>query len=260
MKTELFKRGSYNVILVDWTWGNGPNYTESAENTKVVGRQIAFLIRNIMMQTGVSPDNFHLIGHSLGAHIAGFAGKIIKHLRRITALDPALAPFQNLTKEEKLDPSDANLVDVIHTNGGTKVGEALGDINPLGHVDFYPNGGAQQDSCRHYIVKSYLTLDFLYATISLVPRVCSHMHAVQYYKASINPRGCEFVGVECPDHRAFLSGHCYFCHGDGRNCAVMGMNHEYYNRRLSNSTLFRRFYLNTTILYPYCDNSQLNFR
>ncbi|GFT61180.1 inactive pancreatic lipase-related protein 1 [Nephila pilipes] len=48
MKTELFKRGSYNVILVDWTWGNGPNYTESAENTKVVGKQISVLIRNIM--------------------------------------------------------------------------------------------------------------------------------------------------------------------------------------------------------------------
>ncbi|GFS54359.1 RNase H domain-containing protein [Trichonephila clavipes] len=78
------------------------------------------------------------------------------------------------------------------------------------------------------------------------------MHAVQYYKTSINPRGCEFVGVECRDHGSFLSGECPFCHGDGRNCAVMGMNHEYYNRRLANSTLFRRFYLNTTILYPYC--------
>ncbi|GIX78365.1 pancreatic lipase-related protein 2 [Caerostris darwini] len=200
MKAELFKRGPYNVILVDWTWGNGPKYEESAENTKVVGKQLALLLRNIMMQTGAKPNNFHLIGHSLGAHIAGFAGKIVKNLRRITALDPALAPFQNLTRSEKLDPTDAHLVDVIHTNGGTQVGEALGDINPLGHVDFYPNGGSNQDGCRQHIVKSYLTLDFLYATISLVPRVCSHMHAVQYYKSSINARKCEFVGVECPDH------------------------------------------------------------
>ncbi|GIY75340.1 pancreatic lipase-related protein 2 [Caerostris extrusa] len=88
MKAELFKRGPYNVILVDWTWGNGPKYEESAENTKVVGKQLALLIRNIMMQTGAKPNNFHLIGHSLGAHIAGFAGKIVKNLRRITALDP----------------------------------------------------------------------------------------------------------------------------------------------------------------------------
>ncbi|PRD20238.1 UNVERIFIED_CONTAM: Pnliprp2 [Trichonephila clavipes] len=79
----------------------------------------------MQIQTGVSPDNFHLIGHSLGAHIAGFSGKIIQHIRRITALDPALAPFQNLTREEKLDSSDASLVDVIHTNGGTKVGESF---------------------------------------------------------------------------------------------------------------------------------------
>ncbi|GBM43938.1 Inactive pancreatic lipase-related protein 1 [Araneus ventricosus] len=258
MKRELFKRGQYNVILVDWTWGNGPNYTDSAENTKLVGKQVAFLLQNIMEQSGVGPDNFHLVGHSFGAHIAGFAGKIVQNLRRITALDPALAPFQNMTRSEKLDPTDANLVDVIHTNGGTQVGVSLGDINPLGHVDFYPNGGTNQASCRQHIVKSYLSLDFLYGTISLVPRVCSHMHAVQYYKASINPRKCEFAGVECPDYESFLSGNCSSCQKSGQNCAVMGMNHEFYYRPSNKPLpLFRKFYLNTTILHPYCDNSIL---
>ncbi|KAF8792641.1 Phospholipase A1 member A like protein [Argiope bruennichi] len=195
MKRELFKRGPYNVILVDWTWGNGPNYIDSAENTKLVGKQLAFLLQNIMER-----------GH----------GKIIQSV-------------------------------------------VLGDINPLGHVDFYPNGGTQQDSCRPHIVKSFFSLDFLYATISLIPRICSHLHAVQYYKASINPSKCEFIGVECPDYESFLAGNCSSCQKNGQNCAIMGMNHEFYYRP-SNSPLplFRRFYLNTTHLHPYCDNSILN--
>ncbi|XP_054722435.1 pancreatic lipase-related protein 2-like, partial [Uloborus diversus] len=253
-KDELLKRGSYNIILVDWSWGNGPNYTEAAENTKVIGRQLAFVIQKIMNESGVGPENIHIVGHSLGAHVAGFAGQSVRHLRRITALDPALSPFQNKSKEERLDSSDAHLVDVIHTNGGTEYGKVLGDINPLGHADFYPNGGTKQESCRGLIVKSYLSLDFLYATISLVPRICSHMQAVQYYKASINPKSCEFVGVQCPDYESFSSGRCTACHKDFENCAVMGMNHEdYYSKRnITNSKLPRKFYLNTAMRYPYC--------
>ncbi|KAG8177210.1 hypothetical protein JTE90_019375 [Oedothorax gibbosus] len=255
MRKELFKRGSYNVILVDWTWGNGPNYTESAENTYRVGRQIAVLLQNIMAESGALPENFHLIGHSLGAHAAGFAGKIVPGLRRITALDPALNPFQNRSTSERLHQSDAGLVDVIHTNGGTKVGEVLGDINPLGHADFYPNGGTQQHSCRQHIIKSYLALDFLYATISLVPRICSHMHAVQYYKVSINPKRCELVGALCPDYETYAAGQCPPC-GDqsGNNCAIMGMNYEDNPGPRIAEGQYRKFYLNTTIGYPYCDN------
>ncbi|XP_035207087.1 inactive pancreatic lipase-related protein 1-like isoform X2 [Stegodyphus dumicola] len=262
MKDELFKRGSYNVIFIDWTWGNGPKYDESAANTKIVGKQLAILLQNIMNQSGAGPEKFHLIGHSFGAHIAGFAGKIVKNIRRITALDPAMAPFQNKSKDERLDSTDANLVDVIHTNAGTEVGEAIGDINPLGHADFYPNGGIKQDSCRLQILKSYLALDFLYATISLVPRVCSHMQAVQYYKASINPKKCEIIGVQCPDYESFASGKCTSCYRNGSNCAVMGMNHEYYTNRRNFTgitTVPRKFYLNTTLTYPYCDNSALTF-
>jgi len=261
IKDQLFKRGNYNVILIDWTWGNGPNYTASTNNTKIVGEQLSFILQNIMNQTGAGPENFHLVGHSLGAHIAGFAGKRVKHLRRITALDPALTPFHNMSKYDRLDSSDADLVDVIHTNAGTQPGEALGDINPLGHADFYPNGGSVQEGCRRNIVKSYLTLDFLYATISLVPRICSHMHAVQYYKASINPKRCEFIGVQCPDYESFLSGECTTCHQDGLNCAVMGMNYEYLHAPINQTGSFqlpRKFYLNTTIDYPYCDNSGLS--
>jgi len=42
-----------------------------------------------------------------------------------------------------IDKSDANFVDIIHTNGN-----GLGLIKPLGHIDFYPNGGIAQLKCK----------------------------------------------------------------------------------------------------------------
>ena len=48
----------------------------------------------------------------------------------------------------RLDPTDAKLVDVIHTDGrdGT-LDSGLGLSRPCGHVDFYPNGGHVQPGC-----------------------------------------------------------------------------------------------------------------
>lgn len=43
----------------------------------------------------------------------------------------------------RLDPSDAKHVHVIHTNGGL-----LGFLKPIGHADFYPNGGMNQKGCK----------------------------------------------------------------------------------------------------------------
>ena len=42
-----------------------------------------------------------------------------------------------------LNPSCADLVDVIHTNGLA----GLGLFKPCGHIDFYPNGGTNQPGC-----------------------------------------------------------------------------------------------------------------
>lgn len=59
----------------------------------------------------------HIIGHSLGAHTAGYAGERIEGLGRITGLDPAEPYFQGMPPHTRLDPTDAKLVDVIHTDG-----------------------------------------------------------------------------------------------------------------------------------------------
>lgn len=52
-------------------------------------------------------------------------------------LDPASPMFEYIGgNASRLDASDADFVDVIHTAGG-----AAGYYGVLGDVDFYPNGG-----------------------------------------------------------------------------------------------------------------------
>lgn len=84
----------------------------------------------------------HIIGLSLGAHVAGFAGKKVKRkfgspVSWITGLDPAGPYYQKVFKSKRLSNDDAQVVEVIHTDAGF-----YGFPRSLGTIDFYPNGGA----------------------------------------------------------------------------------------------------------------------
>ncbi|KAK8784521.1 hypothetical protein V5799_009114 [Amblyomma americanum] len=98
----------------------------------------------------LKPERVHLVGFSLGAHAAGFCGRHFynstqQQLGRITGLDPAGPLFEN--PNISLSSSDVTFVDVIHTNGGPINDLKFGRKNPMGHVDFYPNGGSDQPGC-----------------------------------------------------------------------------------------------------------------
>ena len=56
-------------------------------NSRVVGAEIKLLI-DALANFGASRDSFWLVGHSLGAHVMGFAGFKAPGLGRITGLDP----------------------------------------------------------------------------------------------------------------------------------------------------------------------------
>lgn len=68
-------------VCVDWGPGSAvPNYVRAAANTRLVGRQLAKLVRSL----NVPLEKVHLIGFSLGAHVAGFAGAELGNVSRIT--------------------------------------------------------------------------------------------------------------------------------------------------------------------------------
>lgn len=57
------------------------------------------------------------------------------------ALDPAGPFFEDTDPLVRVDPTDANFVDAVHSNGGTLLSASFGLMMPTGHVDFYVNGG-----------------------------------------------------------------------------------------------------------------------
>ncbi|KAM5243515.1 pancreatic lipase-related protein 3 [Hipposideros larvatus] len=147
----LLKAEDVNCINVNWINGS-LEYIHAVNNLRVAGAEVAYFIDVLMKKFGYSPSKVHLIGHSLGAHLAGEAGSRTPGLGRITGLDPAGPYFHNTPHEVRLDPSDAHFVDVIHTNAVRFLfGFGAGTINACGHLDFYPNGGKHMPGCEDLI-------------------------------------------------------------------------------------------------------------
>jgi len=69
-------------------------------------------------------------------------------------LDPAEPHFADTETEVRLDPSDAEFVDVIHTDAAAFISGGFGIKQPVGHVDFYPNGGEIQPGCENAMFDS----------------------------------------------------------------------------------------------------------
>lgn len=67
-------------------------------------------------------------------------------------MDPAGPLFEAQDTRARLDETDAAFVDVIHSNGENLILGGLGSSQPMGHVDFYPNGGRMQKGCSHLFV------------------------------------------------------------------------------------------------------------
>ncbi|XP_063703705.1 pancreatic lipase-related protein 2-like [Culicoides brevitarsis] len=160
-----------NSVIVDWSKGSGTwlsNYFVCLITSRVVpmvGEAVGEFIVDLIRTQTVKIGDVNVIGHSLGAQIAGFAGKYLSFrglkLPVIVGLDPALPGFKN--SKEKLSSSDADYVEVIHTNSGE-----LGFRVPMGTADFYPNfhkGLSRMPGC--------------------VTASCSHAMSFKYFAASV---------------------------------------------------------------------------
>jgi pimeloyl-ACP methyl ester carboxylesterase len=132
-------RGQFNFMFFNWSEKLSIIYTTSAMETHALGWAVGMVLAQLD-KSYTSTQNIHIIGHSLGAHIAGRAGHTFlnltyKRLARITGLDPALPCFEKDSWLAGISSNDAKFVDVIHSNIGV-----FGQIGPLGDVDFYSNG------------------------------------------------------------------------------------------------------------------------
>ena len=75
VKDALLKQKDVNIIIIDWSTGAKSPYEQAAGNTRVVGAQIAELIKFLVNNTNTNTDAFYILGFDLGAHAAGHAGK-----------------------------------------------------------------------------------------------------------------------------------------------------------------------------------------
>ncbi|XP_035213036.1 inactive pancreatic lipase-related protein 1-like isoform X2 [Stegodyphus dumicola] len=244
MKDEFLLLDDLNVIIVDWSYGNFIPYTRAAGNTQQVGEEISEVLKILINQFGAKPSKFHLIGHSLGSHVAGHVGERVKGLQRITGLDPATYLFSNISPRGKLDRSDAVFVDVIHTDAG-----GIGMVETVGHVDFYPNGGEVQPQCT--ASNSLKTLLERGVVEGVRDMICSHMRAPMLFIETINRRHCQMLAHKCSSWDAYLSGQCDTCNETGNGCAYMSY-HLDMKRNYGNDS---KYFLITAGSPPYCGYS-----
>ncbi|XP_051635923.1 phospholipase A1 member A isoform X2 [Manacus candei] len=182
-----------NVIAVDWVYGSTGAYPSAVENVTQLALSISQFISKLLA-LGVSRTSIHIIGVSLGAHVGGLVGHFHGgQLGRITALDPAGPKYTRASPEERLDPGDALFVEAIHTDA-----DNFGIRIPVGHIDYFVNGGKDQPGCPRFISAGYNYL------------ICDHMRAVHLYISALK-HSCPIVGFPCASHQEFLNGHCLDC-------------------------------------------------
>lgn len=164
------------------------------------GKLVGDAIVKINKEKGVDFKQFHLIGHSLGAHVVGFAGQeVVKSagtkLKWVTGLDPAGPLFEVPIepKNNRLSDDDGDVVEIIHSDGGI-----LGFHNSLGTIDFYPNGG-------RYIQPNCDKKEELFTEVQDLVG-CSHHKSIEYYTYAVRKQGV--AATQCGSWDTYKQGGC----------------------------------------------------
>ncbi|KAI5651299.1 lipase domain-containing protein [Phthorimaea operculella] len=203
-----------NVIIIEWRRLAMSNYVTAVRGVPAVGQGLGQFLNFLHRVTGAPYEKMHLVGFSLGSHLVGNAGRETGgRVARVTALDPA-GPLWN-TNSKRVNSNDGIYVEGIHTDGGYTVG-GLGLGNPIGDVDFFPNGGISQPGC--------------------LTNICNHNRAWELFAASV--KYDHLVGFRCNNNLQISLNNC-------RGPAL----------RMGNAALDKRgsgkYRVNTARRYPY---------
>nr|XP_014340397.1 PREDICTED: lipase member H-like [Latimeria chalumnae] len=235
-----------NVLIVDWLAPKNLSLVAVAEQ---VGKELAQEIQKLLA-VGSNVSAFHLIGFGTGAHVGGAAGRHLQgKLGRITGLDPFGPSFSKVGASQRLDYSDAQFVDVIHTNYREKLKSVsfyvsanepiapLGLSKAVGHVDFYVGKGYKLpgcpralreatdltkslismrslllipvNTCKANFIKTFLTPLF-FCSVGKQYVLCSHQLAYHLFISSILSK-CHLTAFPCRSYRYFKKAKCTRC-------------------------------------------------
>lgn len=177
------------------------------------------------MKEGLDINKLDLVGISLGAQVMSFAAKSFTNMtgtkfKRATGLDPTGVCFRNLGPEDRLDSSDVEFLDVVYTNI-----DGYGMAAPIGHINFYVNGGEYQQSILIPILCTFL---------------CSHIRSFLLWVTAIyHPKS--FIGIQCDSVYDARIGNCF--DGGPRETNVLGLKVDKTKQGI--------FYLATKNTFPY---------
>ncbi|XP_011188038.2 phospholipase A1-like [Zeugodacus cucurbitae] len=186
IRDAWLSHGDYNIIVVDWARARSVEYVSSVSAVPGVGKKVASMIDYLVSNHGLNLDTLEVIGHSLGAQVAGYAAKNVGSgkIHAIIGLDPALPLFSYNKPNKRLNSNDAHYVESIQTCGGK-----LGFLKPIGKSAFYPNGGKKQPGCGSDLTGS-----------------CSHARSCIYYAEAV--RENNFLSMRCGDYEDAIKNEC----------------------------------------------------
>ncbi|XP_026830585.1 pancreatic triacylglycerol lipase-like [Ooceraea biroi] len=201
-----------NVVLLDWSkYSTNIDYASVFKNAEGVGSLFARSLQ-LLKDNDFNTSTIYIIGHSLGAHISGLAGKCTNFtIPRITGLDPANRLWYPTGCY--LESTDASWVDVIHTDMGV-----WGTPECMGTADYFANTGTTvQPGCPFNSTSQGIT--------GIV--FCSHqMSVVIYAESKYNPD--EYVAVCCSSFTSFMLNVCKTNAKTGVGYAASNVTGTYY--------------------------------
>lgn len=185
VKDAYLTAGDFNVVVLDWSKGGDTwNYWSAKGKVNDVTDVLFRFINHLVLNKFTTIPQIHMAGHSLGAHIIGLASRNFQspQVPVLVGLDPALPWVDVSNINERIDASDAEYVEIIHTDSGN-----FGIAVPIGDADFYPNYGNSQPGCFWEWTGA-----------------CDHGRSYEFFAESIvNPDA--FISKECPDYKPSIT-------------------------------------------------------